>query len=81
MELNTYQNSEAYQAFFKRRVVHKINTLCGKLRNNLHLRNKRMLIKISELDEILMDYLNYLVLQGIIPHTWIFLIEVCIASS
>jgi len=40
-----------------------------------------MLIKISELDEILMDYLNYLVLQGIIPHTWIFLIEVCIASS
>lgn len=81
MELNIYQHSEASQALFKRREIHKANTLCGKMGNYLHLKNKGMLIKISEMDEILIDHLNYLVLHGIIPNTWIFLIEVCVASS
>lgn len=57
MELNTYQHSEASQTFFKRRAVHKVNVLCGKMRNYLHLKNKVMWIKISELDEILTDFL------------------------
>lgn len=52
MELNTYQHSEALQIFLKRREVRKVNTLHGKLRNYLHLKNKGMLIKISELNEI-----------------------------
>lgn len=76
MESNTYEHSKASQTFFKKRAVHKVNTLSSKLRNYGSLRNKEILIKISELDVILIDYLNYLVPQGIIPKTWTFIIEV-----
>lgn len=33
-ELKAYQNSEAYQAFLKRRAINKVKKLCGKRENN-----------------------------------------------